>query len=169
RAVGTEGAVGPDGCGHDFRSRFPSQAHAEAHRLLAIQAALREPFEAELVRGRGGDIRAGGHVGLMDLANQQRIFQQQFGRPERIAQVGTPPFQFGGQAAVENDRAETESLPERHTRKTWCHGPLPSCWIQGVSATNKRLPCLASRVKTHGSIPSSLASLVAIRTPSCPV
>jgi hypothetical protein len=49
-------------------------------------------------------------------------------------------FQLGGQAAVENDRAETESLPERHIRKAWRHGPLPSTWIQGVSAPDKRLP-----------------------------
>src|SRR5262249_37691650 len=103
-------------------------------------AALGEPFEAELVGGRGGDLRAGSHVRRMDLANQHRIFQQQFGRPERIAQVGPAPFELGGQAAVEKDRAATKSLPERHVRKVWRHGPLTSTWIKGVSAPDKRLP-----------------------------
>src|SRR5262249_32630826 len=118
----------PDRCRHDSWSRFPRQADAEAHRFLrlrALQTAPGDPFKAELVGDRGGDIRARRHVGLMDLANPHRIFQQQFGRPERVAQVGPAPFQLGGQTAVEDDRAETESLPERHVRKAWRHGPLP--------------------------------------------
>jgi len=41
----------------------------------------------------------------MDLPDQVGLLDQQLGRPQRVLEVGAAPLQFGGQGAVEHEKA----------------------------------------------------------------
>ena len=71
-----------------------------------------ETFEGCLVRGSGAHVGAGIEIIRVHRANHVRPFDQAFGRPQRIAQVGTATFEFRGERAIHNRTAAPPGMDQ---------------------------------------------------------
>ena len=87
------------GLGPKLSACFANQSNGATEQvrgLMMRHPPAGESFEAGLVGGGDDNIGAGLDIIEVDGANQLRLFDQQLGGPQRIAQVGAATFQLGG-------------------------------------------------------------------------
>jgi hypothetical protein len=122
RAVGQHGTVRPHRGSHQgfapagavervrpegvagFAGQLDGTAH-QVRRLVVVQTPPRERFKGGLVAGCGGHVGTREEIVQVDLPDQVGLLDQQLGRPQRVLEVGAAPLQFGGQGAVEHEKA----------------------------------------------------------------
>ena len=115
RAVGEKRAIRPHRTGHQQRTglrvlgevrlaRFARQLDAFADQrpgLRVIQPACGKTRRSGLIAGGDRHLRPGAKVVEMHIADQLRVLQQHFRRPQAVSQIAAAGLQLGGHGAVQ--------------------------------------------------------------------